>query len=104
MTAGEGAEIDAQVEQFRTQLGLGAFEPVAGELLDTPEDELPAPDGQRRAFVLGYAVGRSTSQAEAAADAVFTRARRRRRWAEAIACGAGWLLGAWLADEVIRRG
>lgn len=86
------ADAEALAHEFRVQLGLDDDAPdvLEGELL-------PAPDADR-AFGLGYAVGRSSVQAEAAADAVFRRARRRRLVLDAVAVGTGWLLGSWLAE------
>lgn len=88
---------EADALTFRAQLGIS--EPIDGELLDTPEDRLPTPDSGR-VFALGYAIGRSTVEAEAAADAVFTRARRRRLALDALAVGLGWFVGSLIADGV----
>lgn len=95
MTA-EGTEQPAELTEadaaaFRAQLGLDDAETVEAELL-------PAPDADR-AFGLGYAVGRSSVQAEAAAVRVFRAARRRGYLLDAIAVGAGWFIGSWLADR-----
>lgn len=88
-----------EVVAFRVQLGIGDGEPIEGELLDTPEGELPTPTAEH-AFTLGMAVGRSVRDAEDAAAAVFRRARRRRLVLDAVAVGVGWFLGSWIAEQV----
>lgn len=90
-----------EVVAFRQELGIDDAAPVEGELLDAPEDTLPAPTVEH-AFSLGYQVGRGSVQAEAAADRIFRRARRRRLVLDAVAVGAGWFLGSWIADGVNR--
>lgn len=87
------ADCPPEVVAFREQLGLDDTpEPIEGELL-------PAPDPQR-VFRLGYSVGRSSVEAEAAADRVFRRARSRRLLREATAVGVAWLVGSALGEWI----